>query len=305
MKRCFWPLSIALRIVIAAGLLAALATGCASLEVKERELLFRPVREAAGRYGGIPPAIQELYLPVSAKPDAPRIYAWWWPDDDPKAPVVYYLHGARWNLTGHVRRIEQLRRFGFSVFAIDYRGFGKSDGELPSEATVYEDARVGWDWLAKRQPDAQRRFIYGHSLGGAIAVDLAASFAHEKGHARGLIVESTFTTFAELASELTTRWLPVSLLLSQKFDSVEKIKQVRIPVLVVHGVGDRLVPSRFSEALFKAAREPKRLLLVENGSHNNSMWIGDDDYQIALAELFGLTGAPVGDAKVTRAPKKS
>ena len=305
MKRFFWPRSFSLRVVIVAGLLAALATGCASLEQKERELTFRPVREAAGWYGGVPPAVQELYLPVTAEPDAPRIHAWWWPDNDPKAPVVYYLHGARWNLTGHVRRIEQLRRFGFSVFAIDYRGFGKSDGELPSEATVYEDARVGWDWLVKRQPDAQRRFIYGHSLGGAVAVDLAASFANEKAQARGLIVESTFTTFAELAAELTYRWLPVRLLLSQKFDSVEKIKQVRMPVLVVHGVGDRLVPSRFSEALFKAAREPKKLLLVENGSHNNSMWIGDDDYQHALAELFGLTGAPIGDAKVTRAPKKS
>jgi pimeloyl-ACP methyl ester carboxylesterase len=78
-------------------------------------------------------------------------------------------HGVRWNSTGHLNRMSQLRRFGFSVFAIDYRGFGKSDGELPSEATVYEDARAGWKWVVDHRADASRRYIYGHSLGGAVA----------------------------------------------------------------------------------------------------------------------------------------
>jgi alpha-beta hydrolase superfamily lysophospholipase len=102
----------------------------------------------------------------SATPGAQKIHAWWWPNADPEAPVVYYLHGVRWNLTGHLRRMEQLRAFGFSVFAIDYRGFGKSDGDLPSEDMTYEDAAAGFAWLEKQVPDAQKRFVYGHSLGG-------------------------------------------------------------------------------------------------------------------------------------------
>ena len=281
-------------------MLAALAAGCATLEQKERELTFRVVKSDAGWYAGLPAGVQDLYLPVTTAPDAPRINAWWWPDDDPQAPVIYYLHGARWNLTGHLRRIEQLRSFGFSVLAIDYRGFGKSDGDLPSEATVYEDARAGWEWLVARQPDPARRFIYGHSLGGAVAIDLAARLAGDGGGARGLIVEATFTTLADIAAEMTFRWLPTDLILTQKFDSIAKIGRIAMPVLVVHGASDRFVPARFSEALYEAAPAPKKLLLVENGSHNNSMWAGNGAYQQALEELFGHDSMPRRGERVAR-----
>lgn len=282
--------SARLRAAAGVAALALFASGCIGLEQKERELLFRPSREVAGWYSGIPAAVQDVFLPVGEGADSQRIHAWWWPDDNPKAPVVFYLHGARWNLTGHLNRIAQLRRFGFSVFAIDYRGFGRSDGDLPSEATVYEDARIGWRWLVAREPDASRRLIYGHSLGGPVAVDLAAQLPNEGAAARGLIIESSFTSLADMASEMSNGWLPVGLL-TQKFDAVGKIAQIRMPVLVVHGAGDRYVPARFSEALYAAAPAPKKLLLVPNGSHNNSMWMGDADYQRALDELFGLGGA--------------
>ena len=303
MLRYLWPRTNLMRILLGVLVLLGFASGCATLEEKEREYTFRVVKGDAGWYNGVPEAVQDVYLPVGANPDAQRIHAWWWPDADPKAPVIFYLHGARWNLTGHVRRIEQLRRFGFSVFAIDYRGFGKSDGDLPSEQMCYEDASAGWAWLAKQQPDAARRFIYGHSLGGAVAIDLAAKLARNDGgrgpQARGLIVESSFTSLPDVAAELSFSWLPTNLILSQKFDSIQKIKSVDIPVLVVHGAGDRFIPARFSQALYQAAPNPKKLLLIENGSHNNSMWIGDGEYQHALGELFGLSGAPAGDAKVS------
>jgi alpha-beta hydrolase superfamily lysophospholipase len=90
------------------------------------------------------------------------------------APAILYLHGVRWNLTGQAFRIEQLRAMGYSVLAIDYRGFGQSRGDLPSEASVYEDARAAWERFTAMQPDAGKRLIYGHSLGGAVAIDLAA-----------------------------------------------------------------------------------------------------------------------------------
>ena len=279
-----------LRAVALLATATLLASGCIGLEQRERELTFRPSHAEATWYSGLPSGVQELTLPVDARPDAPRINAWWWPDDDPHAPIVLYLHGARWNLTGHLNRIARLREFGFSVFAIDYRGFGKSDGDLPSEATVYEDARVGWNWVVARQPDPARRFIYGHSLGGAVAVDLAARLGTGSDGARGLIVESSFTNFADMASEITRGLFP-SAMLSQKFDSIGKIAQVRMPVLVVHGEGDRYVPVRFSEALYAAAPAPKRLLVVPNGSHNNSLAVGGPDYRRVVDEFFGLGAA--------------
>lgn len=258
------------------------------LETKERELTWRPVRTVANWFGGLPPRVQNVYLPVSRDAGAPRIHAWWWPAEQANAPAVLYLHGARWNLTGQLRRIAQLREFGFSVFAIDYRGFGESDGDVPSEESVYQDAQLAWDWLAQRQPDATRRFIYGHSLGGAVAVDLAARLARSDATAGGLIVESSFTSLADVAAAMSYEWLPVGLILSQKFDSVSKMAQVRMPVLVVHGESDNYVPARLSQALFAAAPGPKKLVLVEGASHNNSMWVGDEQYREALSELFGL-----------------
>ena len=276
-----------LRAFAVLAIVALLASGCIGLEQKERELTFRSSHAEASWFSGLPAAVRELDLPIAADPGAPRLHAWWWPGNDADAPVVLYLHGAHWNLTGNVSRIAQLHDFGFSVFAIDYRGFGKSDGDLPSEATVYEDARIAWAWVVAHEPDPARRFIYGHSLGGAVAVDLAASLGGGAGTARGLIIESSFTNFADITAVVTRGWLP-SALLSQKFDSVHKIANVRIPVLVVHGEGDRFVPVRFSEELYAAARAPKRLLLVPNGSHNNALVVGGSDYRRALQEFFGL-----------------
>jgi alpha-beta hydrolase superfamily lysophospholipase len=279
--------------LVCAGSVLAVA-GCGQLAHKERELLFRVVPGTASWYGGLPSGVIESDIPVVADGKTQRVHSWWWPAKDPKAPAVLYLHGARWNLTGQAFRIEQLHNFGFSVLAIDYRGFGKSDGDYPSEETAYVDARAAWHRLSQLQPDPERRFIYGHSLGGAIAIDLAAAVGDDAGKpaARGLIVESSFTTLADIARSFTYSWLPVQLLLSQKFDSVEKIARVRMPVLIVHGTDDRYVPSHFSEMLFAAAPDSKRLLLVPGGTHNNSMRVGNAAYRQAFHDLFGLSPRP-------------
>jgi fermentation-respiration switch protein FrsA (DUF1100 family) len=215
---------------------------------------------------------------------------------------VLYLHGSRWNLTGHLSRLAQLRSMGFSVLAIDYRGFGRSLGELPSEASVYQDARIAWDHLKTLQPGADKRLIYGHSLGGAVAVDLAAELGREaerRGEApeaSALIVESTFTTLADIATEVADTPWPIRWLLSQKFDSIDKIDQVGMPLLLVHGTDDQYVPARFSEELYAAAREPKRLLMIEGGTHNNSMRLGRQAYRQALDKLLDEAGNQLGDA---------
>ena len=271
--------------------------GCGQLAEKERELTFRVVPGTASWFDGLPVGVQETDLAIDADGKPQHIHAWWWPAASERAPAVLYLHGSRWNLTGQTSRIEQLHAFGFSVLAIDYRGFGKSDGSLPSEQTVYEDARVAWQRLTELQPDAGRRFIYGHSLGGAVAIDLAAWLSDtaakegQRAPAHGLIVESTFTTLADIAQVVTSPWLPVKLLLSQKFDSLSKMRELRMPVLIVHGAGDAYVPSRFSEELYAAAPEPKRLLVVDGATHNNCLRVGSREYLAAIRDLFGLQPA--------------
>ena len=287
----------------AAGTLLTMV-GCTSLAEKERELVFRIEPGVASWYDGIPDGVQEFDLPVTSsvipsKATARQsVHAWWWPAARKDAPALLYLHGSRWNLTGQLFRIRQLHDLGFSVFAIDYRGFGKSAGDLPSEKAVYEDARVGWDAMAKLQPDPRHRFIYGHSLGGAIAVNLASTLSKETAKddapapAAGLVVESSFTTLADIARAFSYSWLPIQLLLTQKFDSVDEITDVRMPVIVLHGASDRYVPVELGKRLYDAAPEPKRLVVVDHGTHNNSLRLGERDMRRAFNELFAIKAPP-------------
>jgi uncharacterized protein len=299
------------RWIVAAIIAIALgAAGCSQLAQKERELTFRVVAGDASWYGGLPEGVQELDLAVTSAETPQRIHAWWWPAENADAPAVLYFHGSRWNLTGQLTRIRQLHDFGFSVFAIDYRGFGRSDGGVPSEQSVYEDARTAWQRFSALVPDPARRMIYGHSLGGAVAVDLAAELdrdAQRTGReaARGLIVESSFTTLVDVAKALSYSWLPVEWILSQKFDTLGKISEVTMPVLFVHGAADRFVPARFSQALYDAARAPKKLLLVEGATHNNSMRVGSDEYLDALRALFRLTAGGDSAARVSQSRRAS
>ncbi|WP_212630748.1 alpha/beta fold hydrolase [Pseudomonas sp. KB-10] len=263
-----------------------LPIGCAKLEQTERELVFRIEPGTARWFSGLPTGIEDVQLQSPKLSADESLHAWWWPAARQDAPALLYLHGSRWNLTGQLFRIEQLHAMGFSVLAVDYRGFGQSRGALPSERSVYQDALIAWEHLARLQPEADKRFIYGHSLGGAVAVNLAHELADEdRAQAAGLIVESSFTNLGDVAAAVTNTSLPVRWLLSQEFDSLSKIGEVGIPVLIAHGRDDRYVPSRFSEALFEAASEPKQLLLIEGANHNNGLRMAGNSYRQALQAL--------------------
>ncbi|MFJ1570833.1 alpha/beta hydrolase [Pseudomonas sp. NPDC088322] len=275
-----------------AVLLIGLPAGCSVLQHKERELVFRIEPGQASWFRGLPAGVQELDLRPRSFTANQSLHAWWWPAQRADAPAILYLHGVRWNLTGQLFRIEQLHAMGYSVLAVDYRGFGQSRGDLPSEATVYEDAQVAWERFAQLQPDRNKRLIFGHSLGGAVAVELAAELSRQAQKdgspsvARGLILESTFTSLGDVAAVVADTALPVRWLLSQKFDSIDKIDQVGMPVLLVHGQNDRYVPPRFSQQLYEAAQQPKTLLLVPGASHNNSMSLAGPRYRQAIKALL-------------------
>ena len=301
-----------LALLCMAALVVGLPVGCSVLEHKERELLFRIEPGTASWYSGLPSSVQEFELQPKSFKAGQSIHGWWWPAERANAPAILYLHGVRWNLTGQLFRIQQLQALGYSVLAIDYRGFGQSHGDLPSETTVYEDARVAWERFTLLQPDANKRLIYGHSLGGAVAIDLAAELGRTAAKkrapvpARGLVIESTFTSLADVATAMANTSLPVRWLLSQKFDSIDKIAGINMPLLVVHGLDDRYVPPRFSEQLFNAAVEPKRLLLVPGASHNNSMSRGGQTYRKALDSLIQSTPpAQVAAPAVSRRAQES
>jgi alpha-beta hydrolase superfamily lysophospholipase len=171
------------------------------------------------------------------------------------------------------------------VLGIDYRGFGQSTDVLPSEDMAYEDARAAWDWMVRQHPDAPR-YIFGHSLGGAIAVHLASEVDDEA----GVLVEGSFSSLPDVVSSFKWGWLPVGPLITQRFDAGSRVGKVGSPLLVVHGGSDRLILPELGRKLYDSARQPKRFVLVEGGSHHNTNSVGQPQYREALRELFGMGG---------------
>jgi uncharacterized protein len=275
------------RATLLALLAVALFGGCASLDVQQRKWIFMPSAVdpwAPGRADGLDDVWITLDSTETGKPA--RLHAVWLEGERPDAPVLLYLHGARRTVDGSVFRMRRMQELGFAVLAVDYRGFGRSTDELPSEAIVHEDARAAWDWLARQHP-GRDRYIFGHSLGGAIAVHLASEVPDADG-LKGLIVEGTFTSIPDVFQSFKWGWLPITPLITQKFDAAERITRVKVPVLVVHGSRDSLIRPELGRGLYERATAPKRFVLVEGGTHYSTNGIGQTQYRDALRDLFGL-----------------
>ena len=270
-----------------AVLMLLLTWGCSTLDEQQRNWIFQPSDRAWGGSASAAEGMDQVWITFDSKATAQpaKLHGLWLEADHPRAdtPVLLYLHGARWNVEGSAGRMRRMQDLGFSVLAIDYRGFGKSSPGLPSEETSYEDARAAWEWLAAHYPQ-RPRYIFGHSLGGAIAIDLATRVDDEQ----GTIVEGTFTSIPELASTFKWGWLPFSPLVTQRFDSVDKVARIGSPLLVGHGSDDTLVPGDLARRLYDAAGGKKRFVLVEGGSHHSTMSVGRAQYREAVQQLFSL-----------------
>ncbi|MFT3720191.1 alpha/beta hydrolase [Pseudorhodoferax sp.] len=279
-------------IALLLSLLAAIAvvSGCGLLDERQRDWIFQPGDRSWGHSAAMAEGMEDVWIDfhsqVSGRPV--RLHGLWLPAGQPAdGPVLLYLHGARWNVQGSAPRMRQMQALGFAVLAIDYRGFGKSTTELPSEDRAFEDARAAWDWLAAHHP-GRPRYIFGHSLGGAIAIDLASKVDDE----RGVLVEGTFTSIPEVAASMKWGWLPIGWLITQRMESVRKVARIGSPLLVVHGSDDRLISPDIGRRLYDAARQPKAFVVVEGGTHHDTIVRGHDQYRSALQALFGPWPGP-------------
>ncbi|MEY3474983.1 MAG: hypothetical protein RL087_1441 [Pseudomonadota bacterium] len=279
--RCFrWTWALA------AGLLAAaLLGGCATLDERQRQWIFQPSDRSWGDSAQVAATMQDVWIHFDSRESRQpvQLHALWAASADARAPVLLYLHGARWSVTGSAYRIRRMQELGFSVLAVDYRGFGRSDPQLPSERMAYEDARAAWDWIVQNHGE-RPRYIFGHSLGGAIAIELARSVSDEA----GTLVEGTFSSLSDVVASMRWGWLPVGPLLTQRFESASKVREIGSPLVVVHGANDALIRPELGRRLYEAAAEPKAFVLVEGGSHHNTNSIGQPQYREVLARMFGI-----------------
>jgi len=228
----------------------------------EEAMMFPASRYPAGDWN--PPGLEFEDVSFSAA-DGTALSGWYFEHPAPRAHVLF-CHGNAGNITDRAERVRYLRnQFRVCVFLFDYRGYGKSQGR-PNEKGVLADARAARAWLAERAGiDPSVIVLMGRSLGGAVAVDLAAEL-----RPRGLILESTFSSMTDVGAAHFPL-LPVRLLMRNRFESAEKIAHYDGPLLQSHSRTDEVIPYRLGRKLFDAAPcgDQKQMIVMENRSHND------------------------------------
>jgi len=246
----------------------------------ERALLYFPSHDNVHPISAFGPGAVEVrfgerkrlhgvFAPGPARPDGSGI-------------TVVFFHGNGGNLTHRAPLIARMRaELGVGAFIIDYQGYGQSIG-VPSEMATAEDAREAITYLrSQRNVDTERLVYYGESLGGAVAIQLAAEQPP-----LGLVVQSSFTSVADMA-RLHYPFLSYLLPLTQsRYESLKTITSVSAPVMLIHGESDSLVPPEHSQRLLVAANEPKRLLLIPDAGHNDVFVQGGPSLWQALRDFL-------------------
>ncbi len=225
-----------------------------------------------------------------ATEDGEKLNAWWVPVASPRGAVLL-LHGNAGNISHRIAYALMFRSLGYATLLVDYRGYGKSSG-TPSEAGTYRDADAAWRWLTVTRGIAERDIVvFGESLGGGVASQLAA------GHApRALVLASTFTSAVDLGAEIYP-FLPVRLISRYRYPTLDRLPEVDAPVLIIHSPGDDIIPFAHGQRLYAAAREPKAFLEI-TGGHNDGFVFKRQPWVDALGAF--LEAARRADKEVTK-----
>jgi fermentation-respiration switch protein FrsA (DUF1100 family) len=234
-------------------------------------MVYFPTREMEATPAQIGLAYEEIEFPAA---DAVRLHGWFIPAEPARATILF-CHGNGGNISHRLESIRIFHDLGLSIFIFDYRGYGASDGK-PGEDGTYHDALGAWKYLTeKRGIAADQIVLFGRSLGGAVAAWLAT-----KTTPRALIMESSFTSIPDVAARLYP-FLPVRLLSRFHYPAKEYIKNLSLPILIVHSPDDDIIPFEHGRELFASAREPKQFLEIR-GSHNDGFLVSGNEYRLGL-----------------------
>jgi uncharacterized protein len=258
----------------------SLVCGCAPLGKYspllpvERALVFQPAPYPHGDWHPVGLNIEDAWFEAE---DGTRLHGWYLPHPQPRG-VALFCHGNAGNITGLASSLQVLsERHGLTAMTFDYRGYGRSEGR-PSERGILQDARAARRWLASRSGVGERDIIImGQSLGGAVAIDLAAQDG-----ARALVVASTFTSLPDVGANHMP-WLLPRWNMTLRLDSLSKIKNYRGPLLISHGDADETIPFAHGEKLYAAAPGSKRFVCERGLGHNDPR---SEEYRAALEEFL-------------------
>ena len=274
MGRSGWVIDRATRgfAMAAATWIVAALTGCAWIDAQQRAKVYKPAAGSMADWQPISTHDEPIWIDIDAAATragaAPeRLRAIWIPADAADAPAVLYLHGTFRNVYFNRPKIAAIHAAGFSVLAIDYRGWGESTKLLPSEATIMQDAEAAWAAFTRRVPQPQSRVIFGHSMGSGVAVELALRHREPLGYG-ALVLESGMTSMPDLVRDINPFGILLAPLVTQQFASIDKIGRIEAPKWFLSGTADKTVPPQQTQRLYDAAIEPKHLVRFEGGSHS-------------------------------------
>ncbi|XP_796285.2 protein ABHD13 [Strongylocentrotus purpuratus] len=226
------------------------------------------------------------------------------PDRAARSPTIVLLHGNAGNLGHRLYNAKMLYTVSHcNVLLLDYRGYGRSEG-TPSESGLYTDAQSTLDYLhTRRDIDPTQLFVFGRSLGGAVAIHIAAQKMNN-GRLKGLIIENTFTSIQEMGSHLfsgAVNWVPLCLV-KNKFLSNRKVSSIHAPTLFLAGTADELVPPKMMKDLFMRCRAPKKSMYCFTGGSHNETWHCENYFQTIRDFLWKIPGSRRADSSYNTHP---
>jgi hypothetical protein len=268
---------MSLAIKLAVGALCAYALVAFAAYFGQRRLMYFPDRtRVAPAQAGLA-SVEERLLRT---PDGARLVAWYGKARQGQ-PTLLYFHGNGGGLVDRAPRIERFMAEGWGVYMMAYRSYSGSSGS-PSETANVADARLAYGALALEGVEPRSIILYGESLGSGVA----ARIATERPVA-GLILDAPYTSIVELAAQIYP-YLPVRRLLLDRYETDKVIAQVKVPVLILHGEHDQVVPVAMGRALAGLANEPKRLATFPNGSHSDLYLNGNNAIDVVRDWVRGL-----------------
>lgn len=250
----------------------------------ERRMIWFPGRALAHTPAEARLAYEDVRFPAA---DGVSLHGWWVPAPGARTTLLW-CHGNAGNIGDRVENLALFHdRLGVHVLLFDYRAYGQSDGAFDdlSEDATYADALGALAWLRARPEVAATNLVYfGRSLGAAVAVELA-----RRHPPAALVLESPFTSIAQMSRRVVPL-VPVGWLLATKYDSISKIGALRVPLLILHGEEDEVVPFEQGRRLFEAAREPKTFFAIPGAGHNDTWIVGTEAWLAAWERFLARLG---------------